>query len=628
MSDANGTAVRPLSEVRDEYRRERYLHQIAEHRCERKLLESFGRDPLLSADGSLHPLLWRFWDGESGQFWLPSAGDKDARDGGKDPPALETEADLANQRAAARLLVRYNPVAEGILRALRNYTIRTGFKWRIVPEKEAANPREAADLVKLVQAAFDSYLDVNNWKAREKSVFTRSRRDGEAFVRDFVQDDGMTILRPVEPEHVARPLGSPEEYAWGIKTDPDDVEAVEEYAIAYGEPDDVEYVPAGEVHHLKLNVDETVKRGISDFFCTGEALEGAQKLLKNTRIGESIRAAIVGFWEYESASATTAGALVAAARNQQQPVSRDPVTGKAPNYQRYDPGTIIHGPKGKRFIQPPSSPNAAAQVSVLQACLRSIGVRWNAPEYLVSGDVSNTPFASNLVAGSPFVTSIECEQQGYVDFFLEIHWQALRRMAEAGWFRMGGRTYGYEELTALVDLACEPPAVAIQDNLQRTQIKQIELQNGITSKQQWRGEAGYDNDQIRKDLEEDPLPVLDAPAGLLGLGGTGAAVEPPAEPGEDAIDQAQGTADKSSGDSLRATVGGSQAIAALQSAYYAGQLPRAAAMANARIVFGFTQEEAEELFPEEAPVKLQPADTGETVEGRRLPFFPIPRLRP
>lgn len=504
MPDING-AVRLTSEIRDEYRREVYLRRTAEARLERQLLESFGRDPLFTADGSLHPLLWRFWDGESGQFWLPAIGDKEARDGGKDPPALETEADLANQRAAARMLVRYNPIAEGILRALRNYTIRTGFKWRIVAEKETANPREAEALAKVVQQGFDTYLDVNNWRAREKVVFTRSRRDGEAFLRAFVQDDGMTILRPVEPEHIARPLGSPDEYTWGIKTDPEDVEAVEEYAIAYGDPDDVKYVPAGEVYHLKLNVDETVKRGLSDFFCAGEVLEGVQKLLKNTRIGESIRAAIVGFWEYESASATTAGSLVAAARNQQQPVSRDPITGKAPNYQRYDPGTIIHGPKGKKFIQPPSSPNAAAQVSVLQACLRSIGVRWNAPEYIISGDVSNTPFASNLVAGSPFVTSIECEQQVYVDYFLDIHWQALRSMAEAGWFRLGGKTYEYEDLLAMIDLTCEPPTVAIQDNLQRTQIKQIELQSGITSKQQWRGEAGYDNDQIRKDIEEEPV---------------------------------------------------------------------------------------------------------------------------
>ncbi len=52
---------------------------------------------------------------------------------------------------------------------------------------------------------------------------------------------------------------------------------------------------------------------------------------------------------------------------------------------------------------------------------------------------------------------------------------------------------------------------------------------------------------------------------------------------------------------LRATVGGSTAIRELQTLYYDGGVPREAAMANARIVFGFTQAEAEDLFPDIAP---------------------------
>ncbi|WP_020469303.1 phage portal protein [Zavarzinella formosa] len=60
-------------------------------------------------------------------------------------------------------------------------------------------------------------------------------------------------------------------------------------------------------------------------------------------------------------------------------------------------------------------------------------------------------------------------------------------------------------------------------------------------------------------------------------------------------------------DSLRATVGGSQQVMAMQAAYYSGQLPREAAVANARIIFGFTEAEAEALFPEIKPQVLAPA---------------------
>lgn len=52
---------------------------------------------------------------------------------------------------------------------------------------------------------------------------------------------------------------------------------------------------------------------------------------------------------------------------------------------------------------------------------------------------------------------------------------------------------------------------------------------------------------------------------------------------------------------LRQTVGGSVAVRDLQKAYYAGELPRAAAVANLTTVFGFTPEEAEAFLPEKKP---------------------------
>jgi HK97 family phage portal protein len=58
---------------------------------------------------------------------------------------------------------------------------------------------------------------------------------------------------------------------------------------------------------------------------------------------------------------------------------------------------------------------------------------------------------------------------------------------------------------------------------------------------------------------------------------------------------------------LRATVGGSVAIADLQRSYYRGELPREAAVANAQLIFGFTEEEAATLFPELAPNAPQAA---------------------
>ena len=48
------------------------------------------------------------------------------------------------------------------------------------------------------------------------------------------------------------------------------------------------------------------------------------------------------------------------------------------------------------------------------------------------------------------------------------------------------------------------------------------------------------------------------------------------------------------------------AIAALQRSCYAGEIPREAAMAQARIVLGYTQDEAEALLPAPRPGDLPP----------------------
>ena len=49
---------------------------------------------------------------------------------------------------------------------------------------------------------------------------------------------------------------------------------------------------------------------------------------------------------------------------------------------------------------------------------------------------------------------------------------------------------------------------------------------------------------------------------------------------------------------LRTTVGGVTALTAMQTAYSQGQLPRSAAMAAGRLLYGFSEDEAESLFPE------------------------------
>lgn len=64
---------------------------------------------------------------------------------------------------------------------------------------------------------------------------------------------------------------------------------------------------------------------------------------------------------------------------------------------------------------------------------------------------------------------------------------------------------------------------------------------------------------------------------------------------------AEAPVDAAGAKALRDTVGGATALQSLQLSYYAGDLPRQAAISNAVNIFKITQSEAEAIFPEIAP---------------------------
>lgn len=109
--------------------------------------------------------------------------------------------------------------------------------------------------------------------------------------------------------------------------------------------------------------------------------------------------------------------------------------------------------------------------------------------------------------------------------------------------------------------------------------------------------------------DTDRLPGL-APVSQFGLSsGIGSGLDSSPSPlaqtdGSLAQDASSGSG--SGAESLRATVGGSAAIADLQKAFYAGEIPREAAIANAQLIFGFNSDEAATLFPDVSPTKLTP----------------------
>lgn len=129
------------------------------------------------------------------------------------------------------------------------------------------------------------------------------------------------------------------------------------------------------------------------------------------------------------------------------------------------------------------------------------------------------------------------------------------------------------------------------------------LQSGSLTRQEWRDHYGYTPE---KWASEPLLPSGVLPAGTFDEPLPTTPASPPREEAPEAPEapaepitpeQAPATASND----LRATVGGSVAIADLQRSYYRRELPREAAVANAVLIFGFTDKEAERLFPELSP---------------------------
>ncbi len=138
------------------------------------------------------------------------------------------------------------------------------------------------------------------------------------------------------------------------------------------------------------------------------------------------------------------------------------------------------------------------------------------------------------------------------------------------------------------------------------------VSNGVILRNEARAELGLEampwGDQplapstmIAVDETGKPIPPTPNPAfGSLVIGGDGKGT-PKDTPQDDTPPATDDQAAAVASNDLRATVGGSAQVLALQEAYYSGGLPREAAIANAQLIFGFSEDEAGQLFPETAP---------------------------
>ncbi|MHB8897339.1 MAG: phage portal protein [Thermoguttaceae bacterium] len=415
----------------------------------RHLLEAF--DELLAA--FLDPS--ELYCDSDGARWIALGGL------GSSVPAVpfRNERDLAEIRAQCRQLAVCNEFAINGHENRISYVVGSGHTYRAVAKAETA----PGQLVGMVQSFLDEFLRLNRWHQRQQEIVRRRDRDGEAFLRLFVDRDGMTRVRFIEPEQIAAPPGSEDQPAttFGIRTDPGDVETVVAYCV------DGTWTGADRIQHRKANVDANVKRGLPLFYPVRKNLERAEKLLRNMSTVAGVQSAIAIIRKH---AAGARGNIKEFANSMADQTRTDPLTGQTVHLRNYAPGTVLDSFAGTDYEFPVAGINAARYVEVLQAELRAVAARLVMPEFMLSSNASNANYASTMVAEGPAVRMFERLQHDLITDDLDLLDRVLGKAVRAG--RLPAETL------ASVSVQATPPSLAVRDRLREVEADRILVRSG------------------------------------------------------------------------------------------------------------------------------------------------------
>lgn len=414
-----------------------------------------------------------------GSFWQPVGVASGCSPGGA---CALTEQTLAELRGQCRRLAATNEFAINGHENRISYIIGAGHSYRAAVCK---GMEASLDVAGRVQAVLDEFLHENRWQQRQQEIVRRVDRDGEAFLRFFVDHDGFTRVRFIEPDQVLTPpgLASDPSASFGIQSERDDVESVLGYYV------DGEFVEAEEVQHRRANVDFNVKRGLPLYAPVRKNLRRAERLLRNMSIVAEIQSAIALIRKHRGTSRSGIEQFVSDNANATVTTS---ATGRTRSFTQYGPGTILDAPAGMEYDFPARGVDAASYVAVLQAELRAIAARLVMPEFMFTSDASNSNYASTLVAEGPAVKMFERLQAEMIENDRAVMWRVINNALAVGRLPQNVRE--------VVHLQITPPAVQVRDQLQQAQVDRIAFTHGILSPQTWSQHLGLDYAQEQKNL--------------------------------------------------------------------------------------------------------------------------------
>lgn len=524
------------------------------------------------------------WTQDTFRGWKRIGGSKRACD-----RSLE---DLAAARDRTRRLLEGsehddgNEYAIGAAENRKNYVVgETGFEVEpVMAPGFAPEPGLLAD----VKEFLDLFAELNAVPEMQAESLYRVDCDGEAGLRLFPAD-GVPELRWVQPERVRppapdyRPPDGTRADEWGALVAADGSGRRLGYFV---EPDigtDPVLVPEAEIVWLTLSPRSDHWRGWPTFEPVIRALVRAEELLFAGSSSVKAQAKIAAVRKMKGLTKATGESIKArlTERPQAQPDGSVPVQ-ETTEHLPYSAMLRIPADDEMEF---PSPGSAEAVTAMIDRNLTAAAVRMNMPKWMFTGEASEK-FSNAFVGEGPALKQFSALRRplfaGWVEGRLRhrasVFWRAVRLGVAAGLLPV--------RVLTRVRLKASAPSLEVRDKLSEAQTNDTYIKNGVKNVP-----------LVQKELGIDPAQAAELAKKAADQ----------AEPG--AAPAAGGPADPNAGGGLRGTVGGLQAISALQESFYAGKVPRAAAVATMVSLFGFAPAEAEAMFPPVDPVVRTPPGT-------------------
>jgi capsid protein len=404
------------------------------------------------------------------------------------PGTINNMSALTNWRQLGRKLAFTNPYAINGHQNIQNFVAGTGFAYKI------QDKRQRSTFAKAIAAADDyweEFHETEKWDEVEHEVILRSDREGEAFVRTFMEMDGLATVRFIEPEEID---SSDPAFEYGMVTRAGDKQKVIGYVYKQGGTGQEVIIPAEEITFFKKNTDRNVLRGIPTFLPVVEPLEGAKKMLRVIRKMAEIQAAIAVVREHPDG--TTGSKIAQLADNMAQRTPRDSTSGESIRQRVIQAGSILDVPPGQKYHFPIAAQSADKLATVIDTLLRACACRVSQPEFLFSANASSSNYASLVAAEQPGMKMFQKTQKWYASRLRDLY----KRIIFIG--IISGRL-STKLLDPTLKYKVTGPAVQSRDRFSIVRSNDLMVKGKIKSRRTVAEEEGLDFDREQLNREED-----------------------------------------------------------------------------------------------------------------------------